>query len=308
MRAKLGRPDLSAYEDLFDVPHASDDADLSVTWLGVSTMLVDCGQDSFMIDGFFSRPGLLTVALGKLSPDPARIEAALSRLKLRALDAIIPVHSHYDHAMDTAAVALRTNALVIGGESSANVARGGGVVTSRIITVADGETRPVAGGQMTFIASEHCPPDRYPGVIEQPVVPPVRTTAYKCGEAWSLIYQHPSGKSLLIQGSAGFRAGSLAGQQADVAYLGVGQLGLMPAEYIADYWQETVLAVGAKHVVLTHWDDFFRGLDQPLRSLPFAGDDLNVTMAALKRFAARDGVTLHFPTVWQREDPWAIGS
>ncbi|NLC98081.1 MAG: MBL fold metallo-hydrolase [Actinomycetales bacterium] len=306
MRAKLGRPDINSYRNLFNVPRASSAADLTVTWLGVSTMLVSDGQDSFMIDGFFSRPGLLSVGLGKLAPNHDRIDAALSRLELRALDAVIPVHSHYDHVMDSAEVAVRTNALMIGGTSSANVALGGGVVGSRIITVSDGETTPVAGGQMTFIASEHCPPDRYPGVIEQPVIPPVRTTAYRCGEAWSLIYKHPSGKSLLIQGSAGYRAGSLAGQQADVAYIGIGQLGLMTPEYIAEYWQETVLAVGAKRVILTHWDDFFRGLDQPLRALPFAGDDLNVTMAAFAKFAERDGVTLHFPNVWQREDPWAI--
>ena len=54
-----------------------------------------------------------------------------------------------------------------------------------------------------------------------------------------------------------------------------------------------------------HWDDFFRPLDQPLRALPYAGDDLDVTMRVLGRLADQDGVTLSFPTVWRREDPWA---
>ena len=34
-------------------------------------------------------------------------------------------------------------------------------------------------------------------------------------------------------------------------------------------------------------------------------DDLDVTVRVLTRLAAEDGVTLSFPTVWRREDPWA---
>jgi L-ascorbate metabolism protein UlaG (beta-lactamase superfamily) len=65
-----------------------------------------------------------------------------------------------------------------------------------------------------------------------------------------------------------------------------------------------VRAVGARRVVLTHWDDFFRPLDKPLRALPYAGDDLDVTLRTLAPLAAEDGVALHFPTAWRREDPW----
>ena len=58
-------------------------------------------------------------------------------------------------------------------------------------------------------------------------------------------------------------------------------------------------------MVLTHWDDFFRPLDRPLRALPYAGDDLHVTMSVLGRLADEDGVALHLPRLWEREDPWA---
>jgi hypothetical protein len=68
-----------------------------------------------------------------------------------------------------------------------------------------------------------------------------------------------------VQGSAGFVAGALAGQQADVVYLGVGQLGVQSAEYIRTYWRETVRAVGARRVVLIHRDDF--SSTDPLRSI-----------------------------------------
>ena len=159
---------------------------------------------------------------------------------------------------------------------------------------------------MTLVESEHCPPDRFPGVITDPVVPPVKVSAYKCGDAWStLVHHRTSDRRLMIVGSAGFVADALAGQHAEVVYLGVGQLGLLPERYLVEYWTETVRAVGARRVVLIHWDDFFRPLHQPLRALPYAGDDLDVTMRFISRLADEDGVALHLPTLWQRADPWA---
>ena len=109
----------------------------------------------------------------------------------------------------------------------------------------------------------------------------------------------------LIVGSAGYVEGALDGVSADVAYLGVGQLGLLDEGYIETYWTETVRAVGARRVVLTHWDDFFRGLDKPLRALPYAGDDLDVSIRVLDRLAAADGVSIHLPRLGVCEDPWA---
>ncbi len=110
---------------------------------------------------------------------------------------------------------------------------------------------------------------------------------------------------MLVVGSAGFVPGALAGYRAEVVYLGVGQLGRQPERYLVDYWSETVRTVGARRVVLIHWDDFFRPLDRPLRALPYAGDDLDVTMRTLSALAAEDGVTLHLPTLWQPTDPWS---
>jgi L-ascorbate metabolism protein UlaG (beta-lactamase superfamily) len=98
----------------------------------------------------------------------------------------------------------------------------------------------------------------------------------------------------------------LEGQRADVVYLGVGQLGVHPESYIREFWHHTVRTVGPRRVVLTHWDDFFRPLDQPLRALPYAGDDLDVTLRVFDEEAARDGVPVHLPTVWRAENPWRV--
>jgi L-ascorbate metabolism protein UlaG (beta-lactamase superfamily) len=303
MRLKLGRPDIGQYAHRFDVPAAT--GPLGVTFLGVASLLLDDGETAVMTDGFFSRPSLAKVALGKVAPDLARIDAVLSRAGVDRLAAVLPVHTHYDHAMDSAVVAERTGADLVGGESTAYVGRGHGLPAERIRVVTPGEPMTYGAFTLTLVESHHCPPDRFPGEITQPVVPPVKASAYKCGEAWSILVEHASGASALLQGSAGYVAGSLAGGRADVAYLGVGQLGVQGEDYLRTYWAETVEAVGAKRVVLTHWDDFFRPLDRELRALPYLGDDLDVTMRVLDELAARSGVSVHFPTVWRREDPWA---
>lgn len=303
MRLKLGRPDLERYRGRFDVPAA--EGDLAVTFLGVATVLFDDGTSRVLFDGFFSRPSLLSVALGRLSPDADRIGSALARAGVPDVAAVVPVHTHFDHAMDSALVADRTGAVLAGGESTANVGRGGGLGEDRIRVVGDGEAATYGAWTLTFVVSDHCPPDRYPGRISAPVVPPVKADAYRCGEAWSVLVAHTGGRTALVQGSAGFVRGALAGRSADVVYLGVGQLGIQPEHYIRDYWAETVTAVGAGRVVLIHWDDFFRPLDRPLRALPYAGDDLDVTLRVLTPLAAADGVSIHFPTVFAREDPWA---
>ena len=305
MRLKLGRPDIAAYQDRFDVPVADPDAALAVTWLGVSTLLIDDGTSAIMTDGFFSRPGLLDVGLRRLTPSASRIDYCLTRANVNRLAAVLPVHTHYDHALDSAAVAERTGARVVGGESAANIARGHGLSPDHVIIANSGEEHTLGPFTVTLIESHHCPPDRFPGAITEPVVPPAKASAYRCGEAWSTLVHHtPSDRRLLIQGSAGFRPNALAGRRADVAYLGIGQLGVQPVDYIVEYWEQTVRAVGARRVVLIHWDDFFSPLSEPIRALPYAADDLDVTMRVFSRLAENDDVALHLPTVWQREDPW----
>lgn len=303
MRLKPGRPDLDRYVDRFSVPEAK--GETSVTFLGVSTLLVQDGDSALMTDGFFSRPSLLEVGLRPLRSRAERIDAALQRTGTTRLDGVLPVHSHYDHAMDSAAVAEHTGAPLVGGESTANIGRGHGLDPEQVRVVGHEETAQLRGFEVTWIESSHCPPDRYPGEITEPVPPSAKVSSYRCGESWSMLVTLSGGRSALIQGSAGFVPGALAGRRADVAYLGVGQIGVLDESYLRQYWAETVETLGARRVVLTHWDDFFAPLDRPLRALPYAVDDLDVTLRVFGELAAEQGVELHLPTLWRREDPWA---
>ena len=89
-----------------------------MTWAGVTTLLIDDGSSALMTDGFFSRPNLAAVALRRISPSLPRIEGCLARIGVDRLEAVLPVHTHFDHAMDSAVVAERTRAQLVGGTSA----------------------------------------------------------------------------------------------------------------------------------------------------------------------------------------------
>ncbi|MFI8568769.1 MBL fold metallo-hydrolase [Rhodococcus sp. NPDC078407] len=306
MLRRLGRPPLPGPPEIAITASATPASPVTVSFLGVSTVLFDDGESAILTDGFFSRPSLARTLVLPLRSDMQRVDAALHRAGIATLDAVLCAHSHYDHALDSAAVALRTGAVLVGGSSTGFIGRGSDLPVDRIVVVDNGETTMQGNFAVTFVESVHSHPDRAHGPIERPVTQPARVREYRCGEAWSMHVEHvPSGRTALVHSSAGFRVGMLDGLSADVAYLSIGQLGRRPRAFIEQYWQETVTAVGAHRVVLTHWDNFFRGLDKPLQALSYAFDDMSASIDVLSDCARRDGVALELPMLWRRSDPWA---
>ncbi len=255
-------------------------ASVSLTFLGVSTILISDGETALLTDGFFTRPSLAKVALGKVEPDRETIVEALESADIDTLEAVIVVHSHYDHSMDAPEVARRTGALLVGSESTANVGRGWGLPEERLRVPASGEPIRFGDFTVTLIQSKHFPHGQAMGEITEPLVPPARAMAYQEGGSWSVHVGHPLG-NLLIHSSAGWIPGALDGYQAHVALLGIGLLGTRDEAYRQEYLREVVEAVGAQWVVPIHYDDFTRPLDQPLLPLPAFFDDIDASMRFL---------------------------
>lgn len=202
---------------------------VSVNFLGNTNLLISDGTTSLMIDGWFSRPSIFTLLTSDISPDLDAISTSLERARVSTLAAVIPVHSHYDHAMDAPEVAKRTGALLIGSESTANIGRGWGINESQIRVAGDNSPYKLGGFSVTLIPSEHY---EFPNAhvrdaalgdiyITQPLVPPVNVLEYKMGGAYSVHIQHPQG-SMLVHGSAGFVPGALSDLDVDILFLGVG--------------------------------------------------------------------------------------
>jgi L-ascorbate metabolism protein UlaG (beta-lactamase superfamily) len=293
------RPSLDPWPS---VPPASPGASLTVRYAGVATLLFDDGETAWMTDGFFSRPSLARTALWRIAPDPARIDDGLLRLGAKKLAAVVPVHSHYDHAMDSPLVAMRTGALLVGSESTLNIGRGLGLPAARMKLVRPGDTQAFGRWKLTFIAGRHVPlPVLKEGVVETidaPLVPPAHSTAWREGQSWALHVEHASGARFLVLGSAGFIPGSLQGVQADTVFLGTGSVGKQARDYRAQWWAESVSAVQAKRVIPIHWDDFGEPLDRPLVAFPYLVDDVGATMKDLEAWAARDRVELRLPLLF----------
>ncbi|MEN9543207.1 MAG: hypothetical protein RLZZ598_40 [Pseudomonadota bacterium] len=292
----LRRPALEPYADLtlsqaFPVP-----GKFTIRHAGVSTLVFDDGETAWMTDAFLSRPTLRSVALGRIEPDAATIERELERLYVNRLAAVVPLHTHYDHALDSALVAARTGALLVGSGSAMQLGIAQGLPADRMRQVKSGDLLQFGKFKLRFIASHHSPTllddGRTLETIDAPISLPARATAWRAGEVWSLLVEHESGQRVLVQASAGFEPGALAGRHADAVLLGVGTLGKKDAAYFEAYWREVVLATGAKRVIPIHWDNFTLPLSQALQPMPRLLDDFDHTMTELSRMGARDHVDI----------------
>jgi L-ascorbate metabolism protein UlaG (beta-lactamase superfamily) len=234
---------------------------VTMTWLGVTTLLFDDGETQLLVDGFFSRPSLPDVLLGRpVTSDAATINYVLDEYRMRRLAAIIPTQSHYDHAMDVGAIANRGSATVVGSASTANIARGAGVPEDQILVAAAGEPYTFGLFTVTLFEMPHAPIGwggsvPVDGTIDKPLEQPAPVWAYRVGEVYSILIEHPHGTTL-VHSSGGFSDGALTGVHADIVMLGIGLVEGLGRDYTEKYWQATVTTTGAAHVFPFHFDDY----------------------------------------------------
>ncbi len=280
---------------------------VTVRFTGTSTLLFSDGDTQWMVDGWFSRPGPLRLLLGEIAPDLEAIDRGLANNNVEQLAAVIPVHSHYDHAMDSPEVARRTGAVLLGSEATANIGRGWGLPEAQIRVFRDRVPETVGDFVITAIESQHFqfadPAMRERALgnpdIDAPLVPPVPAFDYRLGEAYVLHVEHPKG-SFAVVGSAGYIEGGLEGYRADVVFLGVGGLGSQTESYRDGYWRETVGRLQPGTVIPIHYDSLtgpiegeFRG---PVMVMGFLSSGLEKTLPYLRARAA-DNPGLRFMTL-----------
>ena len=277
---------------------------VTVRFTGSTTLLFDDGETSWMTDGWFSRPTFIEIITERLEPDLAAIGRGLKANDVDKLDAVIPLHSHYDHAMDAPEVARRTGATLYGSESTANIARGWELDEGRIeiftnkepIALGDFIITPIESNHFQFVDPDIAKTALDLPTIDRPLVPPAPITDYRVGKTYILHVGHPQG-SFVIVGSAGFIEGGLRGFKADVLFLGVGSLGEQSVEYRQKYWEETVGRLEPSTVIPIHYDSLLGEPRGPVRGhsalygVMSGADNLNVLPYLEENMSRSESVT-----------------
>jgi L-ascorbate metabolism protein UlaG (beta-lactamase superfamily) len=233
---------------------------LTLRYLGVSGYEVSDGTTVVLLDPAPTRPPPSALLTGPLVAD----EAWGAKQCPRA-DYILVNHTHFDHALDVPAIALRTHAMVIGSQSTVNLALSRGVLPERTRVVKPGDhltlgtfTVDVRGSRHTDIAG-----------ISQPMgglVPP------DAGALWfwqfkldvTLAYRlEARGTSLWFHPTSTFAAGEVTGPPAPTLIVGV--TGEKPTLEKA---RGLLAEAKPVRVLPTHYDNFFQPMQKGLSAMP----------------------------------------
>lgn len=271
---------------------------VKVTYFGNTTLLIQDGTTTLLVDGFFSRPGFFQTFFGKMGPR-GDVDAKLRSIGVNHIDAILVGHAHHDHALDATELADRYETKVIGSASFAQIYGGShrpGCNSTLHTVPADGtpfETPHESGAfKVRFVRSEHIRSFSFvqrmiEGHINQPLHLPARFATFKCGNVYAIHISHPQG-SLLVTTTAGAAPGALQPSQhkANVAFLSTGFLSKETPAGRQAYWNETIKATqkndSANVVVPVHWDNFTRKLSDGLKPTPSFVDRAKPAMDFIK--------------------------
>ncbi len=293
------RPDIADLEWPIADVQSEDEGQVTATWLGISTLLFDDGETQILVDGTFTRLSPFDFAVARpVASDIANINYVMDEYRIDRLAALVPVHTHVDHAIDVGRVANRSTALLLGTESMANIALGADVPVDQFQILASGESRVFGDFTVTLIESRHVPTGigdgGWPtGIIDKPLRQPARFWTWRGGTANSILIRHPSGTAL-VQGSAGFVDGALATHAVDVAFISVAGLAAQGEEYTRQYWEQTIDATGASRVIPIHFDDFTRPFGE-VALFPYIVDDVLAVSPWVSALAEESGTRLERP-------------
>ncbi|MEK5187005.1 MULTISPECIES: MBL fold metallo-hydrolase [Solibacillus] len=271
----------------------SDEA-VKVTSFGTTTLLLDDGETQILLDAFLTRQSLPRVLISKIETDETLVDDILEKEKINRLKAIFVSHSHYDHALDVAHIANRTNANIYGSESTLNIGRGGNVPEENLILFDINEPTEIGKFIVTVLPSIHSEPTVFNNdtgvVIEKPLKQPARMRDFKEGGSFDFLVQHGDNK-MLVRPSFNYIEGALDNISADVLVLGINRLGMADLLKQDKFYEETVKNVNPNLIIPVHWDDFFSPLEKPLKAPIIFIDNLPAGLDYMIKRTTEDQIT-----------------
>lgn len=276
------------YRDLFRASQTfqNNQKQLKLTYFGTTTALISDGQTSLMLDGFFTRPNLGQTFLGKIESNSQLIKQVLKQNQIKQLDAVITFHSHYDHAMDAPEVCHQTGAVLLGSESTANIARGVNLPEKQIRAITPHRTYTFGKFKVRFIPSKHAQigsfiANQMLGHITKPLKQPAKFSDFKEGGTFAILIEHPRGNTLLHSSFLG-KPEDLKNYHFDTLLMSMPGFSKQSSEEQEKFFKHVILERGVQTIIPVHWDNFFIPLERPLRPFPEIAVSLKKTLNFLK--------------------------
>jgi L-ascorbate metabolism protein UlaG (beta-lactamase superfamily) len=245
-------------------------AGVSFKWFGNRTIL---------FDPWFSRfdSGFLTGTFNANAVLP--LDEALINQHIKKADQILIGHGHWDHMADIPYIAKKTNAMVIGSETHANVMRAAGVPEGKIVQVKGGEYMQFDGYTIEVFPGVHSmgPTKKHvvPGHLFSVPQPPTKIADMPEGD--SLIYMITIGGkfSIFLMSTANYIERAIAGLKPDVALVAS-----IFASQIHNFTPRLLKALNYPKILLpTHWDHFEPPFSEPAKDLrALFGDPANLDL------------------------------
>jgi L-ascorbate metabolism protein UlaG (beta-lactamase superfamily) len=242
---------------------------LQLTYLGTAGWQINDGKTVILVDPYLTRAKYKSPN-DDVSPDDPRplvngnsiveSDTAVIDAHIHRADYVFLTHTHPDHSLDMPYIARKTGAVVIGTESTGNLARVSGVPDRQIKTVKGGDDLKFDGFSVRVISSVHGmfsrpnpsaavrPPPLFPADAK----PPIRFGQHVEGGTLAYLIRI-GGHQIIVFGSMNYIESEITGLRPDVALIGA-----MPErQNIDDYTPRLMRALGNPPLVLpTHWDRF----------------------------------------------------
>lgn len=234
---------------------------LELQWLGVSGFRMDYEGQTLLIDPYFSRVPLGAV----LRRRPARPDQALIDRYLGSPANVVGVlvgHTHFDHAVDAPAIAARFGAPALGSSSLVGLLQLHGA-GARAIEVEPYRRYQLGPFTVSFTPSRHSKlvlglAVPFDGEFSCEHLDALVPGAYRCGQVYGIRVE-VAGTSFYHQGSANLLDDAIRERSVDFFLAGVAGRG-----FTRDYWRRILGRLQPHTIVPTHYDDFFRSLEDPM--------------------------------------------